>query len=121
MTQGPALENPLSWGLEQQRIPQPCALVIFGATGDLTRRKLMPARLRLVAQGQLPAGFAVIGVSRRDMSDDESRELVRGALVEHKVLREGGESLWHSFAEGIRYVQSEFHDPSGYERLTKAL
>jgi len=114
-------DNPLSWGLEQQRVPQPCAVVIFGATGDLTRRKLMPALFRLAEQRQLPAGFTVIAVARKPMSDEAYAAFVRDALVEHKVITEGDHALWTSFAQGIRYVQGEFQDPTGYQRLAETL
>jgi glucose-6-phosphate 1-dehydrogenase len=114
------LENPLNWGLEQ-RVPRPCAMVIFGATGDLSRRKLMPALYRLSAQRQLPAGFTVIGVGRRDLSDEQFRRMIHDALIEHKVMRSGEDPLWLSFAQGIRYVQGEFHDAAGYRRIAQAL
>src|SRR5262245_35375896 len=112
-----ALDNPLAWGLEQQRVPPPCAMVIFGATGDLNRRKLMPALYRLAQQRQLPAGFTVIGFSRRDISDDDFRRMMHEALIEHRVLRGEGDPMWESFAHGIRYVQGEFQKPDGYARL----
>jgi glucose-6-phosphate 1-dehydrogenase len=116
-----ALENPLNWGLEQQRVPPPCAMVIFGATGDLNRRKLMPALYRLAAQRQLPAGFTVIGVGRRAFTDDEFRRMMHDALIEHRVMRSGEDPLWLSFAQGIRYVQSGLADPAGYARIVAAL
>src|SRR5215212_84131 len=119
MTEAP--DNPLNWGLEQQRVPQSCAMVIFGATGDLNRRKLMPALYRLAEERQLPAGFAVIGVRRRPLSDDEFRRMMLEALVEHRVIRNEGDPLWESFAQGLFYSQGEFGDAGGYERLTKRL
>jgi glucose-6-phosphate 1-dehydrogenase len=115
------LDNPLNWGLEQQRVPQPCAMVIFGATGDLNRRKLMPALYRLAEQRQLPAGFTVIGVSRRPLSDDEFRRMVLDALIEHRVIRNEGDPLWQSFAQGVWYAQGEFGKPEGYARLATRL
>jgi glucose-6-phosphate 1-dehydrogenase len=111
----------LNWGLEQQRVPPPCAIVIFGATGDLNRRKLMPALYRLAEQRQLPAGFTVIGVSRRALSDDDFRRMMLDALMGHRVIRNEGEPLWESFAHGIWYVQGEFGRPEGYERLAARL
>jgi glucose-6-phosphate 1-dehydrogenase len=113
--------NPLAWGLEQQRVPQPCAMVIFGATGDLSRRKLMPALFRLGALRQLPAGFTVIGVGRRAMSDHAFRAMIHDALMEHGVVARTDDPLWESFAEGLRYVQSAVDEPAGYERLADAL
>src|SRR5688500_9506333 len=115
------LDNPLNWGLEQQRVPPPCAMVIFGATGDLNRRTLTPALYRLAKPRQLPAGFTVIGVSRRPFSDDEFRRMMLDALVEHHVIRNEGDPLWESFAQGLWYVQGEFGKADGYERLAARL
>jgi glucose-6-phosphate 1-dehydrogenase len=115
------LENPLNLGLEQQRVPQPCAMVIFGATGDLNRRKLMPALYRLAQQRQLPAGFTVLGVSRREFSDDQFRRMMLEALIQHQVLKGEGDPFWESFAQGLHYVQSEFQSSAGYKRLRDTL
>ena len=65
--------NPLREGLSTRPVPQPCAIVIFGATGDLTHRKLIPALYNLAADGELPAGAAIVGFARRNKSDDEFR------------------------------------------------
>ena len=67
-------ENPLLEGLRVRRTPDPCALVIFGASGDLTRRKLFPALYSLALRRLLPEQFAVVGVARSEESDDEFRE-----------------------------------------------
>ena len=74
-----ATENPLVEGLERLPVP-PTTLVIFGATGDLCRRKLLPALYNLAHEGALPERFNMIGVSRRDQSDDEFRDLARESV-----------------------------------------
>ena len=115
MTAAPAetaLRKPMRSGL---RTPQPLALVIFGATGDLTRRKLLPAVYRLFQEGLLPDGFAVVGVSRQEMTADEFREQMRAALAEFADEPKAEE--WERFAAGITYVQTLFEDPAGFVRL----
>ena len=76
MTQAPPAtrENPLLEGLRKRRTAEPCALTIFGASGDLTQRKLIPALYALAFRNLLPANFGVVGVARTPMTDDEFRE-----------------------------------------------
>jgi glucose-6-phosphate 1-dehydrogenase len=74
--------NPLLEGLRLQRTPEPCALVIFGASGDLTRRKLFPALYSLALRRLLPQKFGVVGVARSEESDDEFRERMKHAVQE---------------------------------------
>ena len=76
------VENPLRAGMRLERTPDPCTMVIFGATGDLTRRKLMPALYSLWREHLLPGGFSVIGFSRTPMSDDQFREDMKSAVKE---------------------------------------
>jgi len=75
--------NPLLEGLQLRRMPDPCALVIFGASGDLTRRKLFPALYSLALRRLLPDKFAVVGVARSEESDDEFRERMKQAIKDH--------------------------------------
>src|SRR5215470_11810203 len=120
MTEPTTFVNPLRAGLRMQRTPQPCSVVIFGATGDLTHRKLVPALYNLQRERLLPPGFNVIGFARRDWNDD----FFRSSLLEdaRQYSRSGVEdTLWQSFAEGISYIQSSFDDPAGYERLAQKL
>ena len=70
--------NPLREGIRLKHGPEPCVMVIFGATGDLTHRKLLPALYDLAIEHPLPAGFAVVGFARRPYSDDQFRELCLG-------------------------------------------
>ena len=81
-----SLDNPLTEGLRLQPRPAPCAVVIFGATGDLTRRKLMPGLFNLARQGLLPQCFRVIGTSRSDLSDEAFRQSMRTELNEFAAV-----------------------------------
>jgi glucose-6-phosphate 1-dehydrogenase len=120
MTDTATTVNPLRAGLRMQRTPEPCTVVIFGATGDLTHRKLVPALYNLQRERFLPPGFSVVGFARRDWSDDFFRESL---LQDAKEFSRSGieEPLWESFAEGISYVQSAFDDPRGYQALAERL
>jgi glucose-6-phosphate 1-dehydrogenase len=75
-------ENPLLEGLRLRRTPDPCAMVIFGASGDLTKRKLFPALYSLALRHLLPEHFGIVGVSRTEESDDEFREGMKRAVQE---------------------------------------
>lgn len=108
--------NPLADELQSTRQAPPCALVIFGATGDLTRRKLVPSLLGLAEDGLLPNGLAVVGFARRPKTDDEFRTELEAALREYGA----SESELQTFAElrdRITYLQSTFDDDDGYRRL----
>lgn len=99
---------------------EPCVMVIFGATGDLTRRKLMPALWNLRREGCLE-GMRILGVGRSHMSDDEFRELLRQALVESKTLEEGDEEEWREAAQRVCYESGELNDQNTYEKTAKRL
>jgi glucose-6-phosphate 1-dehydrogenase len=114
------LRSMLVEGLQHQRVPDPNCFIIFGASGDLTRRKLLPALYRLFTQHMLPSGFSVIGVARRPISDDEFRAQMCRA-VEEETGAPVDDAAWRRFAAGLCYVQSAFDDPEGYERLSCAL
>src|SRR5262245_28727049 len=118
MTEPPLFVNPLRAGMRLQRTPEPCSVVIFGATGDLTHRKLVPALYNLQRERLLPPGFSVIGFARRDWSDD----FFRNTLLEdaRQFSRSGvDDTLWASFAEGISYIRAPFDDPAGYAALAR--
>src|SRR5207249_11520314 len=78
----PAEVNPLQEGLRLQRVPKPATLVLFGGSGDLTRRKLLPALYNLALQRLLPASFAVVGAARSAQSDDAFRRELHDAVAE---------------------------------------
>src|SRR4051812_33625578 len=112
--------NPLREGLTSRAVPQPCAIVIFGATGDLTHRKLMPALYNLAADGELPPAVAVIGFARRPKSDDEFRKEMEEAT--RKFSRQNvRDEIWETFSQSIFNHQSEFADEAGYKSLAERL
>src|SRR5256885_14272489 len=111
--------NPLTEGLE--RLPvHPTTLVIFGASGDLAKRKLLPAIYNLAHEGALPERFNLIGVSRGEMSDDEFREEARKSITEFS-RRDADEKVLGALLEQFRYVTGSFDDDSMYERLGTTL
>ncbi len=118
----PVLEtNPLREGLDQERVPDASCLVIFGASGDLTQRKLIPALYSLAHDGLLPAGQSIIGFARPDYTDDSFRMAMREACDKFARTKPVDEAVWENFAKGLFYVQGEFGEPQGYVRLRKRL
>src|SRR3712207_5775309 len=108
-------ENPLVAGLE--RLPvHPTTLVIFGATGDLARRKLLPALYNLAHEGALPDRFNLVGSSRREMADDEFREWARASISEFS-RREPDAQVLDGLLGRMRYIGFSFDDADGYEQL----
>jgi glucose-6-phosphate 1-dehydrogenase len=99
----------------------PCCVVIFGATGDLTRRKLLPALYRLAQQRLVPSEFAILGTARQAHSDDEFREAMKAALTEFGDDDSLDEAAWQSFAQRIFYIGGEFKDPQLYQQLKTKL
>ena len=108
-------KNPLREGMPEERTAAPAALVIFGASGDLTGRKLLPAVYNLALSRLLPGGLAVVGVARRPKPDfaDEMRDCV----VKYSRRRPIDEGVWADLARGLSYVQGRFDDPETYTRL----
>jgi len=99
----------------------PCILVIFGATGDLTARKLMPALYNLAREGFLPLEFVCVGVARREKTHEQFRAEMLEAVSSFSRVKPVDETLWSTFKEKIFYHRSEFHEKEGYERLSKLL
>ena len=97
-----------------------CAFVVFGATGDLTRRKLMPAMYNLAAGGHLPDGFAMVGCARRAWSADEFRSQMRAGVAEFS-RNKLEDATWTGLAPRLDYVSGDFQDPATYERLRASL
>ncbi|HET7520882.1 MAG TPA: glucose-6-phosphate dehydrogenase [Candidatus Limnocylindria bacterium] len=116
-----AVVNPLREGLRAGRMPEPCTMVICGATGDLTERKLGPALYNLLLGGFLPPEFTVVGFARREMSDDEFRAHLRGGVDKYSRNRPIKESLWDSFGQGIFYHRGDFDDPNAWTELRTLL
>jgi glucose-6-phosphate 1-dehydrogenase len=98
-----------------------CAVVIFGANGDLTKRKLLPALYRLAYERRLSPGFAVVGVSRTAMSHEQFREKMRDSVQRFKENTEFDEGVWSSFAESLFYMAGDVSDPACYSNLAKCL
>lgn len=104
-----------------QKIPEPCIMVIFGVTGDLTSRKLLPALYNLAREGQLPANFSCVGFARREKDDNTFREEMKAAVNNFSREKPVDEKLWEGFSTQLYYHKSEFHDDEGYESLRKKL
>src|SRR5579862_1219641 len=117
MSREPSLQDPLRFN----RKTPPCSVVIFGANGDLTKRKLMPALYRLAWEGRLAPGFAVIGISRTAMSDDQFRDGMRDSVAKFLEDSPFDEDLWKSFAQGLFYMAGDVSDTATYQRLAGRL
>ena len=114
--------NPLRNDLDKRlpRIAGPCSIVLFGVTGDLARKKLMPAIYDLFHRGLLPPGFSLVGFARRDWEDQDFMEIVKQAVSER--ARTGwDEVVWNNLAEGIRFVQGTFDDDAAFDQLAETV
>ncbi len=112
--------NPLSTGLRLERVPAPCVMVIFGVSGDLTARKLMPSLYDLAVGHPLPEGFSIVGVSHRDWNDEIFRAEMRKAAEEGAGAPVTDET-WELFAQGLFYVKGSFEDEATYTDLKTRL
>ena len=102
------------------RIPGPCGVVIFGVTGDLARKKLMPAIYDLANRGLLPATFALVGFARRDWAHEDFGKVVYDAVKQH-ARTPFRQEVWDRLAEGFRFVQGTFDDDKAFGRLAETL
>jgi len=105
-----ARANPLSEGLQDYRVIDPALMVIFGATGDLARRKLLPAIYNLAVQRVLPPGFAIVGVAKDDGSDESFRKQAGDSIREHSRTQPVNETVLKSLLAGMRYRRLSFDD-----------
>jgi glucose-6-phosphate 1-dehydrogenase len=114
--------NPLRSASDRRlnRIAGPSALVIFGVTGDLSRKKLMPAVYDLANRGLLPPGFGLVGFARRDWDDQDFEQEVHDAIQKH-ARTPFDEEVWRQLKVGIRFVQGEFDDDAAFDTLKKTL
>ncbi len=110
-------KNPLREGLRGQRLPEPCAIVIFGASGDLVRRKLIPAFYDLAVDGLLPGNLSIIGLARRALDCDDFRANMRKGTQMFARNRPIDEKLWHNFSGRLDYLQGDFDEPKTYQLL----
>ncbi|HKF29891.1 MAG TPA: hypothetical protein VKB29_11690, partial [Candidatus Binataceae bacterium] len=102
------------------RAGDPCIVVIFGAAGDLTKRKLVPALYNLLTQKLLPDRFAVMGVTSAEYSDPEFRAKLSTDIREFATTKVD-DQLWNWFDERVHYVAGDFHDPNLYQKLKTSL
>lgn len=113
--------HPLEELARSGKTAEPCILVIFGATGDLTARKLMPALYNLAREGQLPPHFACVGFARREKTDAQFRQEMLDAVNQFSRTKPVDQALWKTFSEQLFYHQSEFHEDVGYQSLDQKL
>jgi glucose-6-phosphate 1-dehydrogenase len=102
------------------RIAGPCGMVLFGVTGDLSRKKLMPAIYDLANRGLLPPGFSLVGFARRDWADQDFCAVVKEAVQQH-ARTPFRESVWQQLSEGLRFVQGEFGDDNAFDQLANTV
>jgi len=114
------MSNPLSEGLRLRRRPDPCVLAIFGASGDLTQRKLFPALYALAYRGLLPERFSVVGVARSEQTTPQFRAAMKEAVKRfgHDPFRQ---DVWDSLAKNLRYVATEFDSSGGEDSVSELL
>ncbi|HTF38026.1 MAG TPA: glucose-6-phosphate dehydrogenase, partial [Blastocatellia bacterium] len=115
------IDNPLREGVRLERTADPCTVIIFGASGDLTKRKLVPALYRLTQERLLPAEFAIVGFARSPMSHDDFRAKMKDAIVTYSEAKRVDEAVWDSFAKGIFYVSSDVNNQEAYQRISTLL
>jgi glucose-6-phosphate 1-dehydrogenase len=114
-------ENPLREGLRLERVPDPSILVLFGATGDLAHRKVIPAMYHLWRTNLLPHEFVLLAIGRREYDDEAFRVEIRASLEQFSRVLPLDEAAWRSFASHIRYHRLDFSDADGFDQLAKRL
>jgi len=102
---------------EKQKIPDPCIMVIFGASGDLTKRMLIPSMFRLYCENLLPENFEVLGFSRKEMNNDSCRKAMKKAVDDFGDRENIPAGSWENFEKDIYYMTGAYDDPESYERL----
>src|SRR5439155_15926435 len=114
-------DNPLREGLRMERKAPPCTVVIFGASGDLNKRKLTPALYSLYQQHLVSNSFAMVGFTRTPMDHDAFRKLMTETTKEFAESGIGDESVWASFAQSLFYVSGDPRKPEAYKELSDLL
>ena len=112
--------NPLRAGTRLERVPDPAIVVVFGATGDLSHRKIFPAFYNLRRAGLLPVETSIVGYSRRPYTDAAFADEMKGAVTEHSRSQVEG-ALWNDFAQTIHYQRGDFGKAEDYARLAERL
>src|SRR5580658_10310566 len=105
----------------QRRLSEPCSIVIFGASGDLTARKLIPALYHLCKDKLMPSSFRIIGFARRDKTDEAWRAELREALDKFSRSKPVDEEVWKLFAANVHYCVGDMTEAASYEKLEKML
>jgi len=114
-------ENPLREGLRLERTPEPCTMVIFGASGDLTKRKLVPALYSLAQQSLLPGGFSIVGAARTPMSSEGFRARMKEAVHQFIDQDQVDSQVWENCASGMFYTPTDVEDEESFKRLSELL
>ncbi|MBA4149877.1 MAG: glucose-6-phosphate dehydrogenase [Verrucomicrobia bacterium] len=104
-----------------RRAVEPCSIVIFGASGDLTARKLIPALFHLFCEKQLPTPFRIIGFARREKDDELFRTELHEAFKKYSRTKNVEDSAWEAFAKNVFYCQGDISDPAAYGKLRDLL
>ena len=115
------VQNPLRQGMRTERTPEPSVLVIFGATGDLTHRKLIPAVYNLTLEHRLPSNLQVVGFARRPWTDESFQKEAEDSVNKFSRRRPAQPTVWDQLGKNFHYVESNFNDPSGYQKLAEVL
>jgi glucose-6-phosphate 1-dehydrogenase len=115
------IDNPLREGLRLERVPDPATVVLFGATGDLAHRKVVPALFQLWRTNLLPHEFAVVGIGRRPYTDEAFRAELRASLDTYSRVLPIETAAWDAFAERVRYQRGDFDQPLLYDELAVRL
>ncbi|MEP6697932.1 MAG: glucose-6-phosphate dehydrogenase, partial [Pseudonocardiales bacterium] len=117
-----AHSNPLRDPADRRlpRVPGPCALVVFGVTGDLARKKLIPAVYDLANRGLLPPGFALLGFARRDWGDGDFADLAKKSAKEH-ARTPWRDDVWQRLSDSVRFVSGSFDDDAAFDTLADGL
>ena len=108
---------------QDRRLPQiagPCGLVIFGVTGDLSRKKLMHAVYDLANRGLLPPGFSLVGFARRDWANQDFAQIVHDAVKSH-ARTPFREEVWKQLSQGFRFVPGDFSDDESFKKLSETV
>src|SRR5882762_502486 len=106
---------------EERKPVAPCSIVIFGASGDLTARKLIPAFYHLHKEKQMPPDFRIIGFARREKTNESWRQELRQALDQFSRTKPVDDGVWQSFSQKIFYSLGDITDASAYDKLEKQL
>ena len=113
----PLTAAPQPYGSHLEALQEPIAFIIFGASGDLTRRKLIPALYNLTCAQLLPPEFTIVGFAVTPMDDDAFREGMRQAVQESQEACAFDAKIWEGFAKGLHYITADFESPDGYKQL----